>query len=159
MGDPRPSEIELELGRGGRKGLFQNGRMYPLLHHYKQPLIQFAFHILMRSKPSEPSKPPQSNPISGVPSCNGDDVRPHKRVGPTPPEDLKSNKRRRTPDGIDEDTARIDKQAKKTDIHDAKLHGIQALRFACPYFKRDPIKFGNRGACSGPGWESVHRLK
>ena len=32
-------------------------------------------------------------------------------------------------------------------------------RYACPYFKRNPQKYGGRSACSGPGWESVHRVK
>lgn len=32
-------------------------------------------------------------------------------------------------------------------------------RYACPLFKRNPQKYGSRSACSGPGWESVHRVK
>ena len=32
-------------------------------------------------------------------------------------------------------------------------------RYACPFFKRNPQEYGNRSACSGPGWESVHRVK
>jgi hypothetical protein len=30
---------------------------------------------------------------------------------------------------------------------------------ACPYFKRDPVRFGVARACCGPGWASTHRLK
>ena len=32
-------------------------------------------------------------------------------------------------------------------------------RYACPFFKRNPQKYGSRSACSGPGWESVSRVK
>ncbi|KAB5517450.1 hypothetical protein GE09DRAFT_565446 [Coniochaeta sp. 2T2.1] len=31
-------------------------------------------------------------------------------------------------------------------------------RFACPYFKHDPVKF-NRSTCCGPGFITVHRVK
>jgi hypothetical protein len=33
------------------------------------------------------------------------------------------------------------------------------LRFACPFFKRDPRKYRHCRGCTGPGWHSVHRLK
>jgi hypothetical protein len=32
-------------------------------------------------------------------------------------------------------------------------------RFACPYFKRDPQKQRNIRSCTGPGWDTVHRVK
>ncbi|KEY74980.1 hypothetical protein S7711_01327 [Stachybotrys chartarum IBT 7711] len=32
-------------------------------------------------------------------------------------------------------------------------------RLACPYYKRDPERHGYKGACSGPGWLTVARLK
>ncbi|KAG8675634.1 hypothetical protein FPOAC2_01700 [Fusarium poae] len=34
-----------------------------------------------------------------------------------------------------------------------------APRFACPFFKHDPVKFGTSRSCVGPGWTSVHRVK
>ena len=44
---------------------------------------------------------------------------------------------------------------------------IDVAKFACPFFKRNPQKyatFGSRGskasgACFGPGWHTVHRVK
>jgi len=36
---------------------------------------------------------------------------------------------------------------------------IERLRFACPFFKHDPVSFRSSRACCGPGWESVHRMK
>lgn len=33
------------------------------------------------------------------------------------------------------------------------------LRFACPYFKHDPTKYGSWQNCCGPGWPDVHRVK
>jgi hypothetical protein len=32
-------------------------------------------------------------------------------------------------------------------------------RLACPYFKHDPESHASRGACCGPGWVDVHRVK
>ncbi|KAH5305110.1 hypothetical protein HBI12_171720 [Parastagonospora nodorum] len=32
-------------------------------------------------------------------------------------------------------------------------------RLACPYFKRKPLNYQPKRACSGPGWLTVHRLK
>jgi hypothetical protein len=32
-------------------------------------------------------------------------------------------------------------------------------RLACPYFKKDSERFQSGRACSGPGWETVHRVK
>jgi hypothetical protein len=32
--------------------------------------------------------------------------------------------------------------------------------FACPFFKKDPLKYKNeRSSCVGPGWHAVHRIK
>jgi hypothetical protein len=157
LGDPRPSEIELELGRGGRKGLFQQERMlyHGLLQHYREPLVQYALDILMNERPDANVQRytlSQSHQFASPGTSN-------HGVYTTPTGDHKNNKRQQSPDRTDEVTARLNKQAKKTGVYTAKRPSIQALRLACPYFKHDPIKFGKRGACSGPGWESVHRLK
>jgi len=32
-------------------------------------------------------------------------------------------------------------------------------KLACPYFKHDPTSHASRGACCGPGWPDVHRVK
>jgi tetratricopeptide (TPR) repeat protein len=32
-------------------------------------------------------------------------------------------------------------------------------KFACPYYKRNPHGAHSSGACCGPGWDSVHRIK
>jgi hypothetical protein len=34
-----------------------------------------------------------------------------------------------------------------------------ARRLACPYFKRDPVKYQEERSCVGPGWKRVHRIK
>ncbi|KAI1359916.1 hypothetical protein F5Y08DRAFT_62871 [Xylaria arbuscula] len=36
---------------------------------------------------------------------------------------------------------------------------IRPKRLACPYFKKDPLRFQTKQSCCGPGWETVHRLK
>ncbi|KAI8279605.1 hypothetical protein K4K60_005452 [Colletotrichum sp. SAR11_57] len=35
----------------------------------------------------------------------------------------------------------------------------EKLRFACPFYKRDPQRYKNHRACRGPGWSEMHRLK
>lgn len=32
-------------------------------------------------------------------------------------------------------------------------------KLACPFFKQDPARYKDRGACTGPGWNSPARLK
>jgi hypothetical protein len=32
-------------------------------------------------------------------------------------------------------------------------------RFACPFYKHDPMRYRNRRTCPGPGWPTVHRMK
>lgn len=32
-------------------------------------------------------------------------------------------------------------------------------KLACPYYKHNPDKHHSSGACCGPGWDSVHRIK
>ncbi|KAL2008441.1 hypothetical protein VTN00DRAFT_6635 [Thermoascus crustaceus] len=32
-------------------------------------------------------------------------------------------------------------------------------KFACPYFKRNPLKYQRVRSCPGPGWHTVHRMK
>ncbi|KAB5583514.1 hypothetical protein GE09DRAFT_303666 [Coniochaeta sp. 2T2.1] len=32
-------------------------------------------------------------------------------------------------------------------------------RFACPYYKHDPVRYRNHRTCPGPGFTSVHRVK
>jgi hypothetical protein len=40
------------------------------------------------------------------------------------------------------------------------LKRAKAMRkFACPYFKHDPIRYGGKAGCLGPGWPSAHRMK
>ncbi|XTI94758.1 hypothetical protein V2W45_1257270 [Cenococcum geophilum] len=38
-------------------------------------------------------------------------------------------------------------------------HDNLSLRFACPYFKRNPGRHRKSRTCAGPGWASVHRVK
>lgn len=32
-------------------------------------------------------------------------------------------------------------------------------KFACPYYKNNPLKFRHKRTCCGPGWPTVHRVK
>jgi hypothetical protein len=35
----------------------------------------------------------------------------------------------------------------------------KSRKFACPYYKRDPLMTTNHRSCAGPGWDTVHRVK
>jgi hypothetical protein len=59
---------------------------------------------------------------------------------PPPNEDQDSNKRPRTSGA----TSRDDNSTR---------------RYACPFFKHDPRKYGQRGSCTGPGFNSIAHLK
>lgn len=41
----------------------------------------------------------------------------------------------------------------------ARKLGDCGRRFACPFFARNPSKYLMVRSCSGPGWDSVHRVK
>ncbi|KAI1877670.1 hypothetical protein JX265_003678 [Neoarthrinium moseri] len=47
----------------------------------------------------------------------------------------------------------------KRDNKRSRVSSSPALKLACPFFKRDPTKYSNRQACTGPGWTSLARLK
>jgi hypothetical protein len=38
-------------------------------------------------------------------------------------------------------------------------HVVGEKRLACPFFKRNSLKYKNERSCVGPGWSSVHRIK
>jgi hypothetical protein len=40
-----------------------------------------------------------------------------------------------------------------------KIAPANTRKLACPFFKRDPPKYANRQACTGPGYSSIARLK
>jgi hypothetical protein len=55
----------------------------------------------------------------------------------------------------DESSRKRPKQKQGTsesDVEDKK-------KLACPYFKHNPMKYQNYRGCSGPGWNTVHRIK
>ncbi|KAK1990637.1 hypothetical protein LX36DRAFT_754048 [Colletotrichum falcatum] len=67
----------------------------------------------------------------------------------------KQNSRKRKGDdgGDDGEDQRSPKVPKLNDHPDGA-----DLRLACPFFKRNPARH-RRGACTGPGWPTVHRVK
>ncbi|KAK7413068.1 hypothetical protein QQX98_008076 [Neonectria punicea] len=58
-------------------------------------------------------------------------------------------------DGDDDDGSRKNKNTKKAKT----INDDTRLRFACPYYKRDPQRFKDHRTCLGPGWTDVHRVK
>ncbi|KAJ2893951.1 uncharacterized protein MKZ38_008057 [Zalerion maritima] len=52
---------------------------------------------------------------------------------------------------------RRQKQLKITTPEDGS--GGEKKKLACPFYKRNPRKYANGQACTGPGWDTTHRLK
>jgi hypothetical protein len=63
-------------------------------------------------------------------------------------------------EGCDDDDESRDpgKHPKKSKHPSTNSHGSER-NLACPYYKHDPCKFFKSGACYGPGWPNVHRVK
>jgi len=54
---------------------------------------------------------------------------------------------------------RNNRPSKLPKLGSSSPHDNQSLRFACPYFKRNPGRHRKSRTCAGPGWASVHRVK
>lgn len=105
-----------------------------------------------------------------ITSCNPDSAAPSSQTGSTgfPNQQTGSNSAgrdqarnngahgRNPPDDGNDGTP--NKRPRKDSTSNGRIIGL-TLRYACPFFKRNPQKYGSRSACSGPGWESVHRMK
>lgn len=76
--------------------------------------------------------------------------------GITPPSQKLSRKRK------DEDEDEDDQGHKRPrpGPH-SQPHAVdeEQQRLACPFFKKEPDKYRQRRTCSGPGWNTVHRVK
>jgi hypothetical protein len=62
-------------------------------------------------------------------------------------------------DHNDEENNGFRKRRKMHDESTIAGHEKIPKKLACPYYKRHPHKLHSSGACCGPGWESVHRIK
>jgi len=71
-----------------------------------------------------------------------------------------------TPDALGVDDSDHDgrrKKAKKAS-HQGSIGNRQttvrrSMKFACPYYKRNPRKYCKWTSCPGPGWDEIHRVK
>jgi hypothetical protein len=90
---------------------------------------------------------------------------PPKQAGGPSNTDSKSSAGKRSRDEAN-DCNRDDDENDKSDKRRRIRNGSSNIdfekierRLACPYYKRDPQKGHLSGACCGPGWDSVHRIK
>lgn len=85
-------------------------------------------------------------------TTGGGDNDDKENKGPRRPR--KRQQRDETPggngDGEGERGGKANKRAKK---------GETEKRFACPFYKHDPLKYKNERACRFPGFENIARLK
>ncbi|KAH6970734.1 hypothetical protein BKA56DRAFT_596823 [Ilyonectria sp. MPI-CAGE-AT-0026] len=78
--------------------------------------------------------------------------------GITPPGQKLSRKRKDEDEDEDED----DQGHKRPrPAPHSQPHAVdeEQQRLACPFFKKEPDKYRQRRTCSGPGWNTVHRVK
>lgn len=59
----------------------------------------------------------------------------------------------------DHDEQDSDGEIERYSNHSQQYVGTIPRRLACPYFKRNPQKYQQERSCSGPGWNTVHRIK
>jgi hypothetical protein len=199
----QPYSLEVKFGLGVT---LQPMRMqtFPVLEHYRKPLLEFALRISMTAVPNH-NNPTISNLIIDTDTHTGtatkhtdtstattkyctntitekateayinhlhqslayshqpylrsdnrcDSVSTAELVADSVSKKPEASTRKRTINIATEEDIQTKKKSKKACIN--QRH--HSLRFACPYFKHNSAVVGNRGACSGPGWESVHRLK
>jgi hypothetical protein len=62
-------------------------------------------------------------------------------------------------EGIDDDENDFPKRRRGASGQHDKTHQEPFRKLACPYYQREPRKCHKHRACSGPGWDTVHRLK
>jgi hypothetical protein len=65
--------------------------------------------------------------------------------------------------GDDEDDDADESRRKRPKEQSDGELGIPKPRFACPFYKKDPVKYSaaesGRKSCSGPGWTSISQMK
>ncbi|KAH8885956.1 hypothetical protein GQ53DRAFT_845106 [Thozetella sp. PMI_491] len=70
-----------------------------------------------------------------------------------------SHKRKRVQDPNDDDDSGVGSDRDIGSPRKSRPTYDDRQKFACPFFKRDPAKHMQSRACTGPGWNSVHRVK
>lgn len=107
-------------------------------------------------------------PASGIVSRGGSNS--HDMSGsdmPAPNDSTSSSRNRggnlkhtkRPQDFGDDDESQNGRQPRGKRPRQGDETPVTVRRLACPYFKKDHIKFQTRQSCPGPGWETVHRVK
>lgn len=65
--------------------------------------------------------------------------------------------------GEDEDDDADESRRKRSKEQSDSDLGIPKPRFACPFYKKDPVRYSaaesGRKSCSGPGWTSISQMK
>lgn len=70
-----------------------------------------------------------------------------------------ASKKRKAADNLGEEEEESDDDTHQHEKSTGKGKETTQLRFACPYFKYDPAKYGSWQNCCGPGWHDIHRVK
>lgn len=60
---------------------------------------------------------------------------------------------------MDDDNDEDEEDHSKRRSSDRKIIPPAALKFACPFFKRNPTNHRAWRSCAGPGWDTIHRVK
>jgi hypothetical protein len=66
-------------------------------------------------------------------------------------------KRQRDDNDDEDDDNRSNGSKRRARTPKPSVSGLR--KFACPYYKRDAEKCKTWRSCSGPGWDTVHRVK
>ncbi|KAF2477445.1 uncharacterized protein BDR25DRAFT_938 [Lindgomyces ingoldianus] len=93
------------------------------------------------------------------PNTEGTSGNMENRLSLTPRNSRKAGKRKAPDDGSDNtDNEETPTKRRRRNGQGKPCQTGHDLRLACPFFKKDPTAH-MRGSCSGPGWDTVHRVK
>jgi hypothetical protein len=127
----------------------------PLVNHYQRQavdrlmaefkaLLDQGLGIRSRGSSETPSGAPTSQEISTSQQSNG----PSRQ----------DKRKREDADDNDDLNRGGDGEGSKRAMLDIPS-SAPILRFACPYYRRNPRRHTKHRSCAGPGWVSVHRVK
>jgi hypothetical protein len=125
-----------------------------LLDYLMQSFCTWLYRNL-RQKPNGNTSKTSAN--TGTSSRSSD--------SPTGKESTSSNnsqKREHQSSGNASDNSRSDGERRKKRRQKSKDKSVEnshGLKFACPYYKRQPYIYQTSRGCAGPGWDEVHRVK
>ncbi|KAH6657139.1 hypothetical protein BKA67DRAFT_180520 [Truncatella angustata] len=140
----------------------------PTMQKNRELVVALIAYVteLLRSKSSDLDVPTVTQAEKTTTNLASSPSKPASSRGqPDVTKDLRSkgyrgtSKKRKTQISSEDEDASDSCGQEKPVLTSRKGKETMKRRFACPYFKHNPAKYGGRRYCCGPGWPDIHRLK